>query len=260
MLALSAREKRFYDDSGYLHLKGFYGGEEMAEMRRQFHELVMATEERPRNVSYSFMEPVAGYETDDFNPKNVVAMMDQTQANDYWFDQLSEPRIASVMVDLLGPNLDFHNGKIRNKPPGFTNTQGWHQDWPYVRHTEPDLAAAITYLDPTRADAGATELIPGSHLRGEWPTEDGAHTLVQEDVPAHERHVLEAECGDVAVIHVLLVHQAGHNRTQRSRNAIINEYKTAETVDKWNNRCAFAGLPLARNGRLVMPRVTSFAQ
>ena len=50
------------------------------------------------------------------------------------------------MVDLLGPNIDFHNGKVRNKPPGFVCTQSWHQDWPYERHTKPELAAAITYL------------------------------------------------------------------------------------------------------------------
>ena len=85
-------------------------------------------------------------------------MMDQTLAGDYWFDQFTEPRIVSVMVDLLGPDLDFHNGKIRNKPPGFVCTQSWHQDWPYERHTEPDLAAAITYLDPSGFEAGATEV------------------------------------------------------------------------------------------------------
>ena len=31
-----------------------------------------------------------------------------------------------------------------------------------------------------------------------------------------------------------------HNYTGRGRHAIINEYKTAETIDQWNNRCALA--------------------
>ena len=60
---------------------------------------------------------------------------------------------------------------------------------------------------------------------------------------------------DVAIIHVLVVHRAGHNYSSQSRNAIINEYKTMEAVDQWNNICAFAGLPLARSRRLLMPRV-----
>ena len=67
--------------------------------------------------------------------------------------------------------------------------------------------------------------------------------------------VLAANGGDVAIIHVMVVHRAGHNYTGRSRNAIINEYKTAEAIDAWGNRMAFAGLPLARDRRLLMPRV-----
>ena len=227
----------------------------MAEMRRQYHELVTEIEPRPQNVKYSFMAPPTDYAPDAFNPRNVVGMMDQTLAGDYWFDQFTEPRIVSVMVDLLGPNLDFHNGKIRNKPPGFTCDQSWHQDWPYERHTEPDLAAAITYLDGTDFEAGATEVAPGSHLKGEYPTVENSHTIPDEHLADDHPVVLAAKPGDVAVIHVLVVHRAGHNYTPQSRNAIINEYKTAETIDQWGNRCAFAGLPLARNGQLLMPRV-----
>ncbi|MSR82588.1 MAG: phytanoyl-CoA dioxygenase family protein [Candidatus Latescibacteria bacterium] len=254
LLILSPDQKQLFDDNGYLHLKGFYSATEMDQMRRQFHELVCDTEGRPKNMSYAFMEAPAGYQPDPFNPKNVAGMMDQTQANDYWFDQFTEPRIVSVVADLLGPDLDFHNGKVRNKPPGFVNTQGWHQDWPYERHSRPDLAAALTYLDPTDFEAGATEVLPGSHLRGEWPTKD-KYTIDDELVPASEGVVAKAEIGDVIVIHVLTVHRAGHNYTPRGRHAIINEYKSAAAIDQWNNRCAFAGLPLTRRGKLLLPRV-----
>ncbi|MEE2659527.1 MAG: phytanoyl-CoA dioxygenase family protein [Candidatus Latescibacterota bacterium] len=254
-LAVTSEQKQFFDDNGYLHLPGFYAPAELKEMRRQYHEMVTKTDGHPQNMSYSFMASADGYEPDDFNPNNVVGMMDQTLYSDYWFDQFTEPRVISVMVDLLGPNLDFHNGKVRNKPPGFFADQGWHQDWPYELHSEPDLAAAITYLDSTDFEQGATEVISGSHKAGFLPTEEGKSTLVQEDVNDSARVVLKAEAGDVAVIHVQVVHRAGHNYTARSRNAIINEYKTAETVDHWGNRCAFAGLPLARNRKLLMPRV-----
>ena len=254
-LLLTNEQKASFDADGFLHLRGFYSAEKMEEMRRQFGELVTDTEGRPKNMSYAFMDSPEGYRPDPYNPKNVVGIMDQPLANDYWFDQFTEPRIVSAMCDLLGPNIDFHNGKVRNKPPGFTCEQGWHQDWPYERHSHPELAAAITYLDPTDFEAGATEALPGSHLRGEWPTEEGRHTISDAEIPDGEHVVVRAEPGDVLIIHVLVVHRAGHNYTARARHAIINEYKTAETVDQWNNRCAFAGLPLARNRRLMMPRV-----
>ena len=255
LLTLSIEQKRDFDNNGYLLLKNFYNATEIAAMRREYHDLVTEIETRPQNVKYSFMESPDGYQPDEFNPRNVVGIMDQTLANAYWFDQFTEPRIVSAMIDLLGPNIDFHNGKVRNKPPGFVCEQSWHQDWPYERHTEPDLAAAITYLDATAFEAGATEAVPGSHRKGEYPTVEGSHTIPDEHIPESESVVLAAEPGDVAIIHVLVVHRAGHNYTPSSRNAIINEYKTAETIDQWGNSCAFAGLPLARNGSLLMPRV-----
>ncbi|NKB69539.1 MAG: hypothetical protein GKR89_20915 [Candidatus Latescibacteria bacterium] len=40
LLILSPEQKQTFDRDGFLHLKGFYGAEEMEEMRRRFHELV----------------------------------------------------------------------------------------------------------------------------------------------------------------------------------------------------------------------------
>ncbi len=255
LLILTPEQKESFAKNGFLLCKGVYDESEMEEMRHHFYDLLTNTDNRPKNMSYAFMDSPEGYVPDPFNPNNVVGMMDQTLAGDYWFDQFTEPRIVSAVVDLLGPNIDFHNGKVRNKPPGFVADQGWHQDWPYERHSTPDLAAAITYLDATDFEAGATEAVPGSHLKSEWPTLEGSHTIAEDLVAADGHIIVRAEPGDVLIIHVLVVHRAGHNYTDRARHAIINEYKTAETVDQWNNRCAFAGLPLARNGKLLQPRV-----
>ena len=147
LLILDREQKQSFERDGCLLLEGFYSAEEMAVMRSRFGDLVTRRDGRPRNMSYSLMEAPEGFVPDPFNPDNVVGMMDQTLADDYWFDQFTEPRIVSVIVDLLGPDIDFHNGKVRNKPPGYECTQGWHQDWPYELHTEPDLAAAITYRE-----------------------------------------------------------------------------------------------------------------
>jgi len=256
LLILTPEQKQSFQDHGFLHLPGFYSGNDLQRLRDEYHQLVTETEGRPQNLSYSYMEAPEGYAADEFNPKNVDGMMDQTRAGDFWFDQFTEPRVVSAMVDCLAPNVDFHNGKIRNKPPGFESTQGWHQDFPYEPHSRPELAAAITYLDPTDFEAGATEVIAASH-RAALPTAEGTSVLVQEDVDESRRQVCKVEAGDVVILHVLVIHRAGHNYTNRSRNAIINEYKTAEAIDEWNNRCGFAGLPLARSGRLLMPRLTS---
>ncbi len=251
---LTSEQKQFFIDNGYVMVEQLYSPGEIAEMRDRFHDLITRIAGRPKNMSYTMMEPAEGYEIDPFNPKNVSGMSNQTLADDYWFDQFTDPRAVSIMVDLLGPNIDFHNGKVRNKPPGFACTQSWHQDWPYERHSHPDLAAIITYLEDTDFEQGATEVLPGSQRKGEWPTYNGV-CIAEDQVPPGSETVLAAKAGDVAIVSVMVVHRAGHNYTNIARHAIINEYKTAEAVDQWNNRCAFAGLPLARNGILLMPRV-----
>jgi hypothetical protein len=256
-LTLNHEQKASFQQDGYLHLPGFYHGDVLQRLRDEYHQLVTQTENRPANMSYSYMDPPEGYAPDEFNPKNVVGMMDQVMAGDFWIDHVSEPGLVGALVDCFGPDIDFHNGKVRNKPPGFESTQGWHQDWPYELHSKPELAAAITYLDPTDFEAGATEVIRKSHLQA-LPTAEGASTLVQEDVDDSEAVVCKVEAGDVVLIHVLVIHRAGHNYTPRSRNAIINEYKTAGAIDHWNNRCGLAGLPLARDGRRLMPRLTDW--
>jgi len=254
LLILTPEQKKSYGDNGYLHLRGFYAPDEMEEMQREYHEMVTNSDNRPENMSYSFMELPEGYAPDEFNPKNVTGMMDHVLVSDYWFDHFTDPRIVSVFIDLMGPNIDFHNGKVRNKLPGFTCTQSWHQDFPYERHSSPDLAAAITYLNDTDFEEGATEVIPGSHKKGEWETFNGV--CISEDlVEEGSWEVCSAKAGDVIIVHVLVVHRAGHNYSGQSRNAIINEYKTMEAVDQWNNRCALAGLPLARNGKPLLPRI-----
>ena len=85
-------------------------------------------------------------------------------------------------------------------------------------------------------------MVPGTHREGEFPTYKD-HTIADDLIAPERPIVLSAQPGDVAIIHVLVVHRAGHNYTQRGRHAIINEYKSAAAIDQWNNRCAFAGCP-----------------
>ena len=111
---LESDQIQFFHDNGYLLIRSLYSYEEVVQMRGQFHQLITQTDNRPQNISYSFMDPQESYEIDPFNPKNVQGMMDHVLASDFWFDHFTDPKVVSIMVDLLGPNIDFHNGKVRN--------------------------------------------------------------------------------------------------------------------------------------------------
>ena len=158
LIALSTEQKRFFDENGYLVIEDLYSPEEVRELREAMDVLLQNPDAARPGVSFSFEpgEPQPGTPVDPSNPRRVWMIMDTPLARDLWFRQICDPRIVDVIADLLGPNINFHNGKARIKPPGYQSHQVWHQDWPYERHSRPELAAALVYLDDTGPDAAAT--------------------------------------------------------------------------------------------------------
>lgn len=251
LLALTLEEKRFFDENGYLVVEDLYTQEEIRELRSAMNALLGNPDEARPGVGFSFESspPDPDIPLSTENPRRVWMIMDTPLAGDLWFRQICDPRIVDRVADLLGPNINFHNGKARIKPPGYQSHKVWHQDWPYERHSRPELAAALLYLDDTGPDAAATEVVPGSHLQGEWPCRED-NSIPDEDVKI-PGVPLYAKAGTVAFIHVLVVHRAGGNETDLNRSCIINEYKTMEARDEWGNPCAYAEMPLRRERKLV---------
>ncbi len=249
---LTQAQKDFFDANGYLVLEDVWSEAKLEEARRQMHAVLRDPDHARPGVSFSYEPPedAGKYPLDPNNPRRVWMLFDTPLAGDWWFDNIRDPHVVDAISDLFGPNINFHNGKARIKPPGYQSHQIWHQDWPYERHTSPDLAAALFYLDDTEVGAAATEVIPGSHKRGEWP-HDAHNAIADADVEAFgvAPVPLAVRAGSVAIIHVQIVHRATANTTDQNRSAIINEYKTMETLDRWGNKCAFAELPLRRNGK-----------
>ncbi len=252
LAAATLEQKRFFDENGYLVVENLYSPAEVDELRRAMNDLLQRPEDAPPRVGFSYEagELPPGVAPPPDNPRRVWMIMDTPLAGDLWFRQACDPRITLLLADLLGPNLNFHNGKARVKPPGYQSHQGWHQDWPYERHSRAELAAALTYLDDTAPGAAATVVVPGSHRRGEWP--HNADTLIPDELMTMPSVPLAVKAGSVAFIHVLVVHRAGSNTSAQNRSCIINEYKTMEARDEWGNPCAFADMPLLRNKRPIL--------
>ncbi len=244
----------FFKRNGYILLENLLSTVELDEARSQMHFLLTHRTDAPSEIGFSMepADPGKEWPVDPVNPERVWMLFDTPLAGDWWLQNIKDSRILGAMSDLLGPNINFHNGKARIKPPGYGTHQDWHQDFPYELHTSPDLAAAILYLNDTEVGASATEVVPGSHLQGVWKHNE-ANTLPMSDVEAFGTApvALSVNAGSVAIIHVLIVHRATPNRTGQNRSAIINEYKTAETADLWGNKCAYAELPLVRDGKIL---------
>src|SRR5207237_324384 len=137
----------FFQREGYVVLEDLLSADELGVARAQMSALLRDPDRARPRVKFSFEPPeqAATHPVDPANPRRVWMVFDTPLAGDWWYDNIRDHRVVQAISQLLGPNVNFHNGKARIKPPGYGSHQIWHQDWPYERHTSPDLAAAILY-------------------------------------------------------------------------------------------------------------------
>src|SRR5690242_21026047 len=93
--ALTAAQKRFFDENGYLMLEQFYSAEEIGEARKQMDRLLLRPEAAHPRVRFSREpeEEAAQHPIDPSNPGRIWMIMDTPLAGDWWFAQFQEPRL-----------------------------------------------------------------------------------------------------------------------------------------------------------------------
>lgn len=122
--------------------------------------------------------------------------------------------LLAVVERMLGGNfvLMQQNGLLTR--PATDNYQArWHRDLSYQHwvSTEPLAINALLTVDEFTVQSGATFVLPASHHRPEFPSDDY--------VRRHER-VLEAPAGTFLVLDGMLFHRAGRNVSGRPRRAV----------------------------------------
>jgi ectoine hydroxylase-related dioxygenase (phytanoyl-CoA dioxygenase family) len=137
--------------------------------------------------------------------------------------------ILTLLNELLGNNyiLLMQNGII-NKPVVKQYQTRWHRDLNY-QHWLCSEALAINFLvllDDFKIENGCTWVVPSSHLRSEFPTE--------EYIKKHEVPLL-GKAGSVAIINAMLFHRSGINQTndkiRRGLNHVVGRPFLSQQID-----------------------------
>ncbi|MGJ4963394.1 phytanoyl-CoA dioxygenase family protein [Bradyrhizobium sp. HKCCYLRH3061] len=230
--------------AGFVLVPGVFAEAEVAQLRCALDRLVVGPMELSSGTRLRREEPRRpGTRA---NPHRVWMISDIVVADDLWFRLVTDTRIVAPMIDILGPDVNLYNSFARIKPPGTTAHLDWHQDWPHDRHDRPGLVTAILYLDTTGPGAAATEVVVGSHRRGELPSDDRL-SLRNQRIHEPVQYVV-ADPGDVLFLDVMTIHRAGQNSTSNDRRAVLVEGKSAELRDLRGASWLLKELPLARNG------------
>lgn len=122
--------------------------------------------------------------------------------------------LVPLVQRLLGENIVLlqQNG-LFNRPQAAHYQTNWHRDLSYQHWTssEPLAINALLTLDDFTLENGATHVLPGSHLRAEFPSPGYVEKF---EVP------LVAPAGSFLVLDAMLFHRAGRNRSAGQRRAI----------------------------------------
>lgn len=226
---LTAEQRAFYFENGYVLLDRFLDEARLAELRATMAAL------QDRATRGGDLPPDFEFETTDSGRRlrQVLCVADHSDA--VW-DYASASPLADAVGDLVGPDVMFHEENVAFKAPGGRGF-AWHQDIVFFPASNGSLLMTLTYLDDVTPELGPTCMIPGSH-RGhvfDHYDPDGTWAGVIGD---HEKHLLHDEraveitapAGSVLITNCALVHCATPNRGSRSRPVIIAGNQSADAV------------------------------
>jgi phytanoyl-CoA hydroxylase len=216
---LSPDEVRFYEENGYLLVRGVLAPEEARAYRDACHALI----ERLRAVRD--VEATWG-SARALGPEAQRAQLwhcHDVQFYDASFTRLLvDPRIVDRVADLIGPNVQLHHTKMFIKPPERGAPFPMHQDYPFFPHDRHTMLAAIVHFDDAPEEKGCLRVVPGSHRLGPLPHDpEGGWHLPFERYPLESAVPVPARAGDVLIFSYLTIHGSGLNTTDEPRTTLL---------------------------------------
>jgi phytanoyl-CoA hydroxylase len=211
-----------YERNGYLILRGLVDDAQLEELREAVGTpLVQKLRQDNRRKEYG----------------GLSIIHDIIYLHPAFLKLAHHPKLLGVVATLIGANIEIQHCKINWKPAeeGAGEVK-WHQDFPYLPHTNYDLCAAFFVLDETTAENGCMRVIPGSHKLGQLKhtDQDGKTLAYVTDARFVETQYDAVDLvlgpGDVSIHHVLTLHSSYPNRSQNPRCAIIFEFRAADAM------------------------------
>jgi phytanoyl-CoA hydroxylase len=240
--SLSQEQRLFYEENGYIVVKGLFSPEDIKKYDNRFVEICRNPSERATGLSIGrdITTAKAGIKiNDEKHIHKINDFMDDGTFSSY----PRHPPMVEVIKSICGDDVKCIQSMLINKPPhiGQTTRHPLHQDLLYfpVRPYN-TICASWTAMVPMTRENGCLVAIPGSH-RAEvlfphgypkWEKEGGVNKYyfgIQElpkDLPPLS--YLEMDAGDTIFFHPLLIHGSGTNRSDNFRIAISCHFSSAK--------------------------------
>lgn len=216
---LTAEQRAFYADNGYLHVRGLIDPATVAACRAELHALAERREETDATWA-----SVRGTGT------RITHCHDVQFESAAFTRLLVDPRLTEPAEDIIGPNVQLHHTKMFIKPPERGAPFPMHQDYPYLPHEKHTVIAVIIHFDDAPVEKGCVTVVPGSHRRGPLDAIGEDHHLPDTAYDPAEIVALPAEAGDAIFMSYLLIHGSGVNVSAEPRTTVLVQLRDPEDV------------------------------
>lgn len=234
---LTAEQRAFYEENGYLVIPKLVSTEALLAYKQRFIDICSGDAPTPAYMTVMRDISTAG--------SKVKGEQGVTKVQDYiedpvLFSYCKEPALLNYVKCFTGENILATHTMLINKPPGVgsTSRHPLHQDLLYFPFRPADrIVCSWTAMEPVHRDNGCLVVIPGSH-KGEllphgypdWKegvnkAYFGVRDLSEQDYA--KRVHLPMQPGDTVFFHPILIHGSGTNRTAGYRKAISCHFSTA---------------------------------
>lgn len=221
---LTDEQKAFYQDNGYMLVKGLLSREEAAAYRQECHALIA------RLSAWQSTDATWASARDLGKKDTVLQHCHDVQFQSAAFSKLIvDDRFTSVAADIIGSdNVQLHHTKMFIKPPEKGSPFPMHQDHPFFPHEKHSMIAAIFHFDDAPLEKGCVRVVPGSYKLGPLThNPEGSWHLPFEQYPVESAVPCPAEAGDVLFFSYLTVHGSGINVSQEARTTVLVQMRDA---------------------------------
>jgi hypothetical protein len=221
---------------GYARLGRLMSDAGLESLRRRADDLMMGRAPDPglffqldtETGSYDDLTFGRGYQGPSYNYRKI----EKLEKDAFFLDWLRNPVFESIARMLIGERVVIYRAVLMNKSSTGGTVLPWHQDGGLFWGLDRDPLLQIwTALDDTPVEAGAVEVLTGSHRAGLATPLGGVipQPLVRARGADEAGVPVPARAGDVLLLHNHVWHRSLVNRTGKPRRAFSVCYMSADT-------------------------------
>lgn len=238
----------FFAEHGFLHAPAVFGPAEVTELRVELDSLMQEWATNDAGWRGPWRHDYMAAETE--RRSKLVALHDLQYYSPAWARAIGHPRLVALLVELLGPLVEFHHSTLHVKPPQTGHPFPMHQDFPFYPHVDDRYVAVLVHLDDTRHENGEIRFVDGSHKDGPRnhitiSSQGVCDPHLPTDIWRLEDTVaVPAQAGDVVFFNINTIHGSYINTTDEPRRLVRVGYRHPGNKQE-------AGQSLGRPGIMV---------